>query len=144
MFTISKRFSFSAHHRLDAFRTPEWPDDDPRQHPCSRDHGHNYIVEVDLAAPILSPVGFVVDYRAAATRLQQAGAYAADLDAVDRLASQGSLSLTAFALLQRRHDAAFRGDGTIDVDELRHGMELVHDIAVGQGDVDVNRYPDME
>ncbi len=68
---------------------------------------------------------FIVDYRAAAVRLQQAGAYAADLDAVDRLASQGSLSLTAFALLQRRHDAAFRGDGTIDVDELQHGMELV-------------------
>lgn len=87
---------------------------------------------------------FIVDYRAAAVRLQQAGAYAADLDAVDRLASQGSLSLTAFALLQRRHDAAFRGDGTIDVDELQHGMELVHDIAVGEGDVDVNRYPDME
>lgn len=55
MFTISKAFTFSASHRLIGL-----PDD----HPCSRLHGHNYTVTIELAAVDLDHVGFVVDYRA--------------------------------------------------------------------------------
>lgn len=54
MFTIAKQFSFSASHQLIGL-----PDD----HPCSRLHGHNYVVEVELQAAALNPYGFVRDYR---------------------------------------------------------------------------------
>jgi 6-pyruvoyltetrahydropterin/6-carboxytetrahydropterin synthase len=54
MYTIRKRFTFSAAHHLH---------DLPPTHPCSRPHGHNYIVEVRLKSPGLSSVCFVRDYR---------------------------------------------------------------------------------
>lgn len=54
MFRITKQFHFSASHQLTAL-----PDD----HPCARLHGHNYIVEVELAAAELDENGFVRDYR---------------------------------------------------------------------------------
>lgn len=54
-YTISKEFAFSASHILSGL---------PPDHPCSRLHGHNYRVEVVLAVPHLSPVGFIRDYRA--------------------------------------------------------------------------------
>ncbi len=54
MYRITKEFHFSASHQLCAL-----PDD----HPCARMHGHNYIVEVELAAAELNENGFVIDYR---------------------------------------------------------------------------------
>jgi 6-pyruvoyltetrahydropterin/6-carboxytetrahydropterin synthase len=54
MYTITKQFTFSASHQLEGL-----PDD----HPCSRLHGHNYVVEVELQASGLDEVGFVQDYR---------------------------------------------------------------------------------
>lgn len=54
MYQISKRFEFSASHQLNGL-----PDD----HPCSRLHGHNYIVEMVLESDTLNAVGFVRDYR---------------------------------------------------------------------------------
>jgi 6-pyruvoyltetrahydropterin/6-carboxytetrahydropterin synthase len=54
MYTISKQFEFSASHQLNGL-----PDD----HPCSRLHGHNYIVEIVLESAKLNEVGFVRDYR---------------------------------------------------------------------------------
>ncbi len=53
MFRITKEFHFSASHQLLGLS------DD---HPCSRLHGHNYIVEVELQAGELNNVGFVRDY----------------------------------------------------------------------------------
>jgi 6-pyruvoyltetrahydropterin/6-carboxytetrahydropterin synthase len=53
MFTISKQFHFSASHIIEGV---------PQEHPCSRLHGHNYVVEIVLAAQVLDAVGFVVDY----------------------------------------------------------------------------------
>lgn len=53
MFIISKQFNFSASHILEGL-----PDD----HPCSRLHGHNYIIEVVLEGDTLNAVGFVRDY----------------------------------------------------------------------------------
>lgn len=55
MYTISKRFDFSAAHHLLGL---------PEEHPCSRVHGHNYSIELELCARFLNHVGFVVDYRA--------------------------------------------------------------------------------
>lgn len=54
MFTIRKEFSFSAGHALDGL---------PSDHPCTRIHGHNYVVTVELASNFLNDPGFVVDYR---------------------------------------------------------------------------------
>lgn len=51
--TISKEFAFSASHVLKGL---------PTDHPCSRLHGHNYIVKVELSGPV-NDVGFVIDYR---------------------------------------------------------------------------------
>jgi len=53
MYAIGKAFTFSASHRL----TLE------EAHPCSRLHGHNYIVEIELCSGDLDRRGFVVDYR---------------------------------------------------------------------------------
>lgn len=52
-YVISKLFEFSASHQLPGL---------PADHPCSRLHGHNYVVRVELAGP-LDPRGFVFDYR---------------------------------------------------------------------------------
>lgn len=55
LFTITKDFHFSYSHQLDGL---------PAEHPCSRLHGHNAIVRIELAANTLDETGFVVDYRA--------------------------------------------------------------------------------
>ncbi|MFG2892323.1 6-pyruvoyl tetrahydropterin synthase family protein [Streptomyces sp. NPDC048248] len=54
-FRITKKFEFSASHRL-AGLAPE--------HQCARMHGHNYVIELELGADDadLLPVGFVRDY----------------------------------------------------------------------------------
>lgn len=54
MYQISKRFEFSASHVIGGLA------DD---HPCSRLHGHNYVVEVVLEGAELDSVGFIRDYR---------------------------------------------------------------------------------
>lgn len=56
MYAISKDFEFSAAHRLEGL-APE--------HPCSRLHGHNYVVRLTLRGD-LNAIGFVYDYRALA------------------------------------------------------------------------------
>lgn len=55
MLKITKEFHFSASHVLDGL---------PRWHPCSRMHGHNYVVVLELSASPerLVPPGFVRDY----------------------------------------------------------------------------------
>lgn len=53
MFTISKKFEFSASHVLEGL---------PEGHQCGRLHGHNYIFEVELRSEGLDPTGFVLDY----------------------------------------------------------------------------------
>ena len=53
MYRIAKQFHFSSSHILKRL---------PDTHPCSRMHGHNYIVEVELQSKTLNAVGFVRDY----------------------------------------------------------------------------------
>lgn len=53
MYTIWKEFHFSAAHQLHGL-----PDD----HPCSRVHGHNYIVKVLLSGNDLDETGFIRDF----------------------------------------------------------------------------------
>jgi hypothetical protein len=53
MYTIAKRFAFSASHIIGGL---------PDEHPCGRLHGHNYEVEVVLQSATLDPVGFVRDH----------------------------------------------------------------------------------
>lgn len=55
MYIIRKEFAFSASHCLDHL---------PKEHPCSRVHGHNYVVTVELRSEVLNADGFVKDYRA--------------------------------------------------------------------------------
>ena len=52
-YTISKEFHFSAAHQLNGL---------PPEHQCSRLHGHNYRVIVELATKTLDETGFIVDY----------------------------------------------------------------------------------
>lgn len=54
MYKISKQYSFSASHILHGLR---------EDHPCSRLHGHNYVITVHLRSEQLNDVGFVKDYR---------------------------------------------------------------------------------
>jgi 6-pyruvoyltetrahydropterin/6-carboxytetrahydropterin synthase len=53
MYTIAKRFAFSASHVIGGL---------PADHPCGRLHGHNYDVEVILQSPALDSAGFVRDF----------------------------------------------------------------------------------
>jgi 6-pyruvoyltetrahydropterin/6-carboxytetrahydropterin synthase len=53
MYTIAKRFEFSASHTIGGL---------PAEHPCARLHGHNYEVEVILQSAELDSTGFVRDY----------------------------------------------------------------------------------
>ena len=56
MYTIKKEFHFSSAHQLTGL-----PDD----HPCSRLHGHNYVLTVYLKSSTVDiTTGFVKDYRA--------------------------------------------------------------------------------
>lgn len=54
-FTIRKRFTFAASHQLRGL---------PVDHQCSRLHGHNYVVWLELAADDLVEPGFVRDFGA--------------------------------------------------------------------------------
>lgn len=54
MYKISKQFSFSASHILDGLSL---------DHPCSRLHGHNYVITIHLKSESLNQVGFIKDYR---------------------------------------------------------------------------------
>lgn len=53
MYKISKEFAFSASHALLGLS----PD-----HPCTRLHGHNYVVTIHLKSKQLNKNGFVIDY----------------------------------------------------------------------------------
>lgn len=53
MYTIKKEFHFSASHQLHGLEAG---------HPCGRNHGHNYIVVVELKSEKLDETGFVLDY----------------------------------------------------------------------------------
>ena len=56
MYTISKEFHFSASHHLHGL---------PEEHQCRRDHGHNYIVKIELKGHQLQKdVEFLQDYGA--------------------------------------------------------------------------------
>ena len=54
MYRISKEFHFCAAHQLHGLSA---------NHPCSRLHGHNYVVTFTFEAAELNKHGFVVDYR---------------------------------------------------------------------------------
>lgn len=54
MYTIRKEFAFSAAHHLLGL---------PPEHPCSRVHGHNYVITIELISANLNVYGFVTDYR---------------------------------------------------------------------------------
>jgi 6-pyruvoyltetrahydropterin/6-carboxytetrahydropterin synthase len=53
MFKITKEFSFCAAHQLNELG---------EGHPCSRVHGHNYKVKVELKSNDLDSAGMVQDY----------------------------------------------------------------------------------
>ena len=53
MYTIAKRFTFSASHTIGGV---------PADHLCARLHGHNYELELILQSPTLDAVGFVRDF----------------------------------------------------------------------------------
>lgn len=54
MYIIRKEFHCSSAHQLSGL---------PEEHPCSRPHGHNYIIVAELSSAKLNAIGFVQDYR---------------------------------------------------------------------------------
>lgn len=54
MYIISKKFTFSAAHRLM---------DLPKTHPCTQVHGHNYTVTCHFKSKDLNLSGMVIDYK---------------------------------------------------------------------------------
>jgi len=54
LYWITKDFTFSASHRLSGL---------PEGHPCTRTHGHNYVVRIELSGERLDDAGMLLDYR---------------------------------------------------------------------------------
>ncbi len=54
MYIIRKQFSFCASHQLENL---------PQGHPCTRLHGHNYEVVIELRSETVNEAGMVQDYR---------------------------------------------------------------------------------
>ena len=54
MYTISKKFTFEASHQLKNL---------PDGHPCTKLHGHSYVVIIELQDDKVNKAGFVKDYR---------------------------------------------------------------------------------
>lgn len=54
MYTITKEFTACCSHVLTGL---------DEKHPCSRLHGHNYVIKLELSSEQLNEVGFVYDYR---------------------------------------------------------------------------------
>lgn len=54
-YRITKDFEFSASHVIE---------DLPFDHPCTRLHGHNFVVRLEMGAKVLDATGFVIDYGA--------------------------------------------------------------------------------
>ena len=52
MYTVTKRIEIAGSHRLKL----------PYDSPCTRLHGHNWIIEVEVIAGILTTQGMVVDF----------------------------------------------------------------------------------
>lgn len=52
-YAIRKHYTFAASHQLEGL---------PADHQCSRLHGHNYSVSLELASEALTPQGFVRDF----------------------------------------------------------------------------------
>lgn len=50
---IAKQYNFSAAHQLTGV---------PDSHPCSKLHGHNYMVEVEVRGDVNPKTGFIVDF----------------------------------------------------------------------------------
>jgi 6-pyruvoyltetrahydropterin/6-carboxytetrahydropterin synthase len=50
---IGKRYEFSAAHYLTGV---------PESHPCSRMHGHNYMVDVEVRGDVSPVTGFLIDF----------------------------------------------------------------------------------
>lgn len=53
MYKIRKEFACSCMHQLACL---------PKDHPCARVHGHNYVITVELQSETLNEVGFIKDY----------------------------------------------------------------------------------
>lgn len=53
MYRIGIAYQFESAHFLT---------DVPEGHKCSRMHGHNYVVEIEMASETLNRSGFVIDY----------------------------------------------------------------------------------
>jgi hypothetical protein len=81
------------------------------------------------------------EYRLVAEREGELAADDPDLRALSQLAHEGRVSWIALGVLSNRFQEA-RADGVTSAEELHHGMELVHDIVVGNGSIDPERYPD--
>lgn len=52
-YRIAKTWTFAAAHHLEGL---------PAEHKCARRHGHTYTVELTVAAEVLTPPGFVIDF----------------------------------------------------------------------------------
>lgn len=53
MYTIKKEFPFEASHSLNGLE---------EGHKCGRDHGHSYVIIIELKSELLNKDGFVLDY----------------------------------------------------------------------------------
>lgn len=93
--TIAKSFRFSASHQLDGLGD---------HHRCARLHGHNYVVDLEVATEVLDANGMVVDYG----RLDVFGEFIANVLDHLHLNDVVGFNPTAEQLAKFLHDEASR------------------------------------
>lgn len=78
--------------------------------------------------------------RASLTGNPNAAVYEQDLRGLDQLNRDGNVSFMAFGVLENRVKDASR-DGVISPEEMDHVMALIRDINAGNGNINLQSYP---
>ena len=120
MNTINKQFHFCAAHHLTGL---------PEDHPCGRQHGHNYIVIAELSSTKLDDHSFVQDYN----DLKPIKSFIDDvLDHRDLNTLAGSFPLLAQPTAENIAKTLF--------DAFKPKFPLLHAISVKETDKTIARY----
>jgi 6-pyruvoyltetrahydropterin/6-carboxytetrahydropterin synthase len=113
MFKIIKEVKFSAGHFLTGV---------PADHPCSRQHGHNYIVNIELISNKLDDNGFIIDFNEIKSLIKNKMDHVNLNDVMDRNPTAENIALDIMEmttqLLKSRNlfDVAVRSVGVKETD----------------------------
>lgn len=111
MFTISKKIEICGGHHLDL----------PYDSKCKRDHGHNWIIEVEVSCKTLTKSGMVVDFTCLKEAMERVIEEPLDHRNLNEVEELNGLNPTAENLarwIAREMQNYIMGDGPEELDEI--------------------------